>query len=36
MADACEQAAAMAEEYDADPAAYDEREAAERATTERE
>jgi hypothetical protein len=30
LADACEQAAAMAEEYDADPDAWNERERAER------
>jgi hypothetical protein len=32
LADACEQAAAMAEEYDADPDAFNERERAERDT----
>jgi hypothetical protein len=31
LADACEEAAAMAEEYDADPDAWNEREQAERA-----
>jgi hypothetical protein len=30
LADACEQAAALADDYDADPDAYDERERAER------
>ena len=34
LADACEEAAAMAEEYDRDPAAYEEREEATRAAEE--
>ena len=33
LADACEQAAAMAEEYDADPDAWNKRERAERDST---
>jgi hypothetical protein len=34
LADACEEAASMAEEYDRDPAAYEEREEATRAAEE--
>lgn len=34
LADACEEAASMAEEYDRDPAAYEEREGATRAAEE--